>query len=632
MTQKFRTMPKINKALNLLLLVLLLFPGGLARSQTDGFDPGFLISDERFGNYEAFAGPEAIQRFLELKGSVLANTSEEFLKKLKEPADVALKQKLEDPRPNLGRLRTAAELIYDAAQRAKINPQVILATLQKEQSLISSSTERLQRRLDRALGYACPDSGVCGDLFLSFYFQLFGNVDKEGNRYLGAVRSLSKSFYTPSGRGPMVDSAGRTFGSSPKIKTAKVGDTITVDNTQGAPYFASATQQVVLKNAATAALYRYTPHVYNGNYNFWKFFTEWFRFTNGSLLKKADSNEVFYIDNGMLRPVSGTVMTQRQLDIRQAFVVTQKELDEFDLAAPLPPKDGTLVSPSSGKVRYIVEGNELHELSDFVAELRGLDTSQTIYLPDNEVASYAVGNRALPPEGTLLRAQSNPEVYVVEGGRIRPISGFVFQQRGFDFADVKFAPDKEIASMPKGEILPPLDGTLVKSAASPLIYYVALGQKFPIPYFVFQARGFKFADVVTLSEDEIGNMATGEHFAPPNGTLLKAQGDPTVYVVEAGSLHGLTGFMFKYKGLSFSDVIEVTKEELDLIPLNSPLFLPDGSLIKIAGEPTVYLIEEGTKHALTYQAFTNRNFDFADVIEVPPEEAARYPSGSLYLQ
>lgn len=619
-----------NKAFTL--IVLLLFLPVLSFAQTISFDPGLLISDQRFGNVEAFASADAVQRFLELKNSVLANTSVEFLKQLKEPADVALKQRLEDPNPNLGRLRTAAELVYDAAQRAQINPQVILATLQKEQSLIGSDSSRLQRRLDRALGYACPDGGSCSDLFLSFYFQLFGNVDNEDNRYLGAVRSLSKSFYTPSGRGPLVDAAGRTYGSASKIRTSRVGDTITVDNTRGSPYFASATQSVTLNNAATAALYRYTPHVYNGNYNFWKFFTEWFRFTNGSLLKKSDANQVYYIDNGMLRLVSGTVMTQRQLDIRQAFIVTQSELDEFDLAAPLPPQEGTLVAPSSGGVTYLVEENELHELSEFVAGLRGLDMSQTVFLPDSEVASYAVGKRALPPKDSLLRSVSNPEVYIVEGGKLRPISGFVFTQRSFKFSNVVHAPDTEVGLMPRGQILPPLDGTLVKAADLPLIYYVALGQKFPIPYFVFQARNFRFSEVVTLGDDEIGNLTSAEHFAPADGTLLKAQSDPTVYFVEASSLHGITGFLFQHKGLKFSDIIEVTPQELNLIPMNTALFLPDETLIKIEGEATVYVIEDGNKHALTYEAFTNRNYDFSDVVEVPQIEADRYPSGSLYMQ
>ncbi|PIR97419.1 MAG: hypothetical protein COT91_01515 [Candidatus Doudnabacteria bacterium CG10_big_fil_rev_8_21_14_0_10_41_10] len=620
---------QFKKVFIILVLILILTP---VLSLADGFNSSLIITDSRFSNSDAFSSAEAIQRFLKQKGSVLANTSSDFLKQLKEPADVSLKIRLEDPNPDLGRLRSAAELIYDAAQLSKINPQVILVTLQKEQSLIGGSSNNIQRRLDRALGYACPDSGVCGDIFLSFYSQLFGNVDSEGNRYLGGVRSLSKSFYTPSGRGPAVDSSGRTYGSGAKVRISHVGDTITVDNTQGAPYNAEATQTVTLGNSATAALYRYTPHVYNGNYNFWKFFTEWFKFTNGSLVKFSGSNTVYFIDNGTRRPVSGTVMTQRGLDVTQAFEVSSDELTEFPEAPPLPPKNGTLLSPSTADKLYIVADNELREVSDFVSNLQGYDKSKTIYLPLFEVNSYAMGDRELPPSNTLLRGVTNPEVYIVEGGKIRSISGFVFEQRGFKFSNVIVAPDSEVATMSKGQTLPPLDGTLIKQDGQPLVYYVALGQKFPIPYFVFLSRGFKFSKVVILGSDEVGNMETGEHLAPADGSLLKKQGDPTVYFVEQGQLHGITGFLFKHNGLKFSNVLEITEAELTLFPIKDPLVLPDGSLIKVTGSATVYLLEEGIKNALTLEAFNNRNFDFSDVVEVPDEESLRYPSGSLYLK
>jgi len=631
----------MNKYILALLITVLSFSLVLpVVADENGFDPGIIVPDQAFGNYFAYAGPEDIQRFLEIRGSVLSNTSNDFLKKLREPADIELKNRLEDPNPNLGRLRTAAELIFDAAQMGKINPQVILTTLQKEQSLITGTftdEARLQRHLDRAMGYACPDGGVCGDLFLGFYSQLFGNVDNEGNRYLGAVRSFSKSFYTEVngvvvGRGPMIDASGSTFSSAPKVKTARIGDTITVNNTQGPPYNAPATQQVTLQTSAAAALYRFTPHVYNGNYNFWKFFTEWFKFGNGSLVRLASSNEVFFLENGERRTVSGTVLTQRGLDVTKAFVVTEDQLADYALAKPLPPKEGTIVSRASGGDKYIVQNSKLRKVTDFVAKSKGLSLNSAIFLPDNEVNSYEFGENALPAEESLVKGAGLPVVYLVQSDMLRPVSGFVFEQRGYKFSDVLTGPDAEISAMPKGSTLPPLDGTLVKQEGQPLIYYVGLGQKFPIPYFVFKARGYKFTDVVLLGDDEINNLSTGDHFPPEDGTLIKAQDDPTVYLVEAGELHGITGFLFGLRGYKFSDIIEVTKAELQLIPLNSPVVLPEGSLLQVKGDGTVYILEDGIRHAMNLAAFNNRGLSFDKVIVIPQVEADRYPSGSPYIE
>src|SRR3989344_5003378 len=167
------------------LIFLLCFLPLTSLAQDTGFNPNLLISDDRFVDTATLGGVEGIQRFLESKGSVLANTEADFLIKLREPGDSVLKSRLPDPRPNLGRLRTAAELIYDAATSAGINPQVVLVTLHKEQSLIEgkfTTNAGLQRALDHALGFGCPDEGGCSDLFLGFYFQLFGNFDAADNR------------------------------------------------------------------------------------------------------------------------------------------------------------------------------------------------------------------------------------------------------------------------------------------------------------------------------------------------------------------------------------------------------------------------------------------------------------------
>src|SRR3989338_6019054 len=199
------------KIINFLLSLVFVFFAPVP-ALADIFDPNMLISDARFSDTAALGGAEGIQKFLEARGSVLANTSPEFVARLREPGDVGLKSRLPDPRPNLGRSRTAAELIFDAATGAGLNPQVVLVTLHKEQSLITgkfASTASLQRALDHSLGYGCPDEGGCDDIFLGFYYQLFGNFDAAGNRYIGMPAALIRSFSFESGgtrvgRGPMI--------------------------------------------------------------------------------------------------------------------------------------------------------------------------------------------------------------------------------------------------------------------------------------------------------------------------------------------------------------------------------------------------------------------------------------------
>ena len=457
------------KIINFLLSLVFVFFAPVP-ALADIFDPNMLISDARFSDTATLGGAEGIQKFLEARGSVLANTSPEFVAKLREPGDVNLKSRLPDPRPNLGRARTAAELIFDAATSAGLNPQVVVVTLHKEQSLIEGrySTDRaLQRALDFALGFGCPDGAGCGELFLGFYHQLFGNYDAEGNRYVGMPASLMRSFYFEVGgirvgRGPAVDANNNAFGNGNRIRVSKVGDTITLENTQGPPNNAPATQVVTLSNFATAALYRYTPHVYNGNYNFSRFFTAWFRYPNGTLLQATGDPKMYVIDNGLKRLISSLVIGQR--GINPAIVpVSSVELSEYPSGDVMPPKDGTLLKNSQGQM-FVIEESARKSISTFVAVQRKLQPAQAIAVPDDEVISYKDAGRALPAEGTLVKSSDNPAVYIITNNEKRLLSAFVFKQRSLRFADVLVAAPGELDTYPTGRLMTPTDGALVKPA------------------------------------------------------------------------------------------------------------------------------------------------------------------------
>ncbi|OQB06171.1 MAG: FG-GAP repeat protein [bacterium ADurb.Bin212] len=237
------------------LMFLCIFTGGQKALAVDTSVANFnstaaynnLISDDAFIATKSMSVSD-IQSFLELKGSYLAGYSENG--------------------------RTAAQIIYDAAlaltpdsQSAKFNaipaidpstgtvsPRVILVVLDKEQSLISgkfrlpgqgdfTNTEALNYALTWAMGYGCPDAGSWDNSKAGFSKQ----VD------WGAWQ-LRYNWYRAQGYG---------------FLDYQVGQTVTYSNWYG-------TYNVTYNNRATSSLYRYTPHVFNGNYNFWRLYKLYF--------------------------------------------------------------------------------------------------------------------------------------------------------------------------------------------------------------------------------------------------------------------------------------------------------------------------------------------------------------------
>ena len=205
-----------------LLIVILVNINGSARAD---FNPSYIISDPAFTNTATMTEAD-VQAFLESKGSYLADYYETRDSYIGPNNDIA------------ARGWRASKIIWNVANWYGINPQVILATLQKEQSLITNPAPPAWA-IDWAMGYGCPDSSPC-----SSYPGLAMQVDW-GTWQLRWNMDLANS-------------------RDSRVAPYLTGDTITIDDTP-----------VYLQNGATASLYRYTPH-FHGNQNFVIISERWF--------------------------------------------------------------------------------------------------------------------------------------------------------------------------------------------------------------------------------------------------------------------------------------------------------------------------------------------------------------------
>ena len=584
------------------------------------FNANNLIDDKVFSDTQTFGGAEGVQKFLESKGSVLANTAPDFLIKLKEPAATLLKQGLEDPQPNLPRLRTAAELIWDASRQSGINPQVLLVTLQKEQGLITnhkdSSPEKLQRALDFSFGFNCPDSTGCSQnsLFPGFYFQLFGNFDTEGNRYLGAARSLMKSFTTPGGRGPLING-----------KIAKVGDIVEIGNTTD-PHGVPATQMVQIGNSATAALYRFTPHVFNGNYNFWKYTQEWFKYPNGTIIRLGTDPVAFIIQNGNRLLLPTFVAQARSLDMSKALTVSPNELDGYPVGTVYGPADNTIVQVAGDPQKYVFLDNVKHPASDFVITQRKLDTLKTLSVSAADAQLFQQGSTLTPSEGTVIRGQMNPEVYVVEGGQLKLFSAFTFNQRKVA-KQVQLVADSEVASYPKQGFAAPLDSTLVKTPSNNTVYVMKSGLKQPISGTVFKTRKFSFKDVVTLTDNELSSFSLGGFAEPGDRTYFKVGETGQLYIFKEGAKHPISTFVAKQRGITPDYTFG--KAESDSWSDGIAVAPRDNTLVKGDKDATVYLVVKGQLRPLTANAFRVRKLSVKKISVLSQTEVDTYAKGEV---
>lgn len=164
--------------------------------------------------------------------------------------------------------KSAAELIWDAAQAYKISPKVLLITLQKEQSLVTDDWPLAAQYL-YATGAQCPDGpngAECSTNYAGFSLQA-----REGARLLRYYLDNMEKSWWPYKKPFMTNRIAFQVATQ-----AGCGDS-----------------SVYIESKSTAALYTYTPYQPNkaaldnlygtgdscsayGNRNFWRMYNDWF--------------------------------------------------------------------------------------------------------------------------------------------------------------------------------------------------------------------------------------------------------------------------------------------------------------------------------------------------------------------
>lgn len=224
-------------------------------ADTSNFEADFIISDTVFTDYNSMSASD-IQAFLNAKNSVCLKNFQTL--SLVDQNNDGLGD--EPYGRGTNEMVSAATLIWQASQLYRISPKVILATLEKEQGLVTR-TDCPSWRYNTALGYGCPDSEPCNTSAYGFTRQIDYGVWH------------FRGFFDD------------TYPIPPKVP----GNNYIAYNPDGS----CGGTTLNIKNRATAALYSYTPYQPNaatlaaapgqlvpcgayGNLNFWRYFTNWF--------------------------------------------------------------------------------------------------------------------------------------------------------------------------------------------------------------------------------------------------------------------------------------------------------------------------------------------------------------------
>ncbi len=372
--------------------------------------------------------------------------------------------------------RTAAQVIYDAAQASQISPKVLLVTIQKESSMVTKSVFNTaaysgssQYYLDWITFYGWCDT--CSSGVSKGFVNQMNATAAAFRRYLDAITS---SGTTISGWGPTVTKGlaciSSDYDNGRQICTP--GTTVTITPT----------------NAATSALYTYTPHP-GGNYAFWKIWKD-FNFNlrrvypDGTLLQAKNTKDIFILQGGVKRRFATQNAFLAQYSTKQVITVPMDTLLQYDTGTPIYYANFTLLTTPSRGV-YLLANDVKRPIKSkaalIAAGLVGKPTIKATWdiltlIPDGAPVTTA----DIYPAGAILQNAKNSQVFYVKDGVRYPIpSGDVYKNQ-FGTQLATKVPAAQLEKYTWGTSVGFRDGSLIQSKSGGAVFFVSNGYRMPI--------------------------------------------------------------------------------------------------------------------------------------------------------
>jgi len=227
---------------------------------------------------------------------------------------------------------------------------------------------------------------------------------------------------------------------------------------------------------------------------------------------------------------------------------------------------------SNGTFRWIPDGETLVAAK--------LDAKPLTSLINNQKVSTVLGT-PIPSrkDGALIRAQNEPEIFVMDNGMRRWIPDReTFNMMGLNDGMIQSVSKADLLTIPTGEPIPSkfapktvfTEKALYRPADGSGTVYIVINKilrGIPDPE-TLAAMGYNFAQVQDISAQQSTTLPKGAVLpSRRDGTLLRAENDPEVFIMEKGIRRSIPDIeTFNDMSLNMANVKSVSRQDLLDIP------------------------------------------------------------------
>ena len=204
---------------------------------------------------------------------------------------------------------------------------------------------------------------------------------------------------------------------------------------------------------------------------------------NRSLIRVKNKLAVYIVEDGIKQPIpSPEVLISQGLTFDDVEVIEQDESDTYADGDAVCYADGSIVQEEGKLEVYVVADGEKKHIQDVPSfEALGYNWSSIVKVKPGVLGLYRIRTalkfNSVHPEGALIREVGNPTVYLIEGGKKKPISSLnIFNARRLDWNKVLVVGKAQIDKFEIGANLQYPDGSLLEDPSGK-VYKMDQGKK-----------------------------------------------------------------------------------------------------------------------------------------------------------
>ncbi len=268
------------------------------------------------------------------------------------------------------------------------------------------------------------------------------------------------------------------------------------------------------KNNATAMLYTYTPHIH-GNLSLWRIWQRWFSvaFPEGTIVKAKTAGDLYLIRFGEKRKFKSRAVAFSMVDPAKILIVPDSQLTSYPMGKTISFPNYSLVQTETGK-RYLIVGDKKRHILNMAAFVKfAFNEDEVLDGTAEDLASYGEGpditTKTLLPTGQLAKDPTGTYWYIEDGIR-HSIPHATFLKMYFQGRPAKALTQTKLETYVLGDPYKLHDGELVKAKGEPSVYVLENGMRRPISSGeTFEQLGWKWQNVITLPGTVLADYSLG---------------------------------------------------------------------------------------------------------------------------